>query len=106
MGRDAEGRTRRERRELRQAARVAGGAAPASRSERARRSSSVEEVTVERGRRAATFVVSVGTAALEITHLQAWELAQSLLEGLRHAHLGRAESEEDEAEGEEDADGE
>lgn len=106
MARDAEGRTRRERRELRQAERAAGGAAaPASRSERARRSSSVEEVTVERGRRAATFVVSVGAAALEITHRQAWELAQSLLEGLRHAHVSRTESEEDEAEGEEDADG-
>lgn len=105
MARDAEGRTRRERKELRQQQRQAERAsAPRSRTV-VKSASASEEVVVSRSRRAAHFRVQVGAVSLDITHVQAWDLAQSLLAGLCEVHLGRVVADHDVAEDEDEDEG-
>lgn len=112
MARDAEGRTRAERKALRQAAREEaareqgkGAAEPRSdrRSKPPRHEEAASVIVVSRALRAGHFRVEMGPVSFEVSHVQAWDLAQSLLVGLQHAHVGQLSKgleDEDEEEGE------
>ena len=107
MARDAEGLTRAERKALRQAAREQEKGVAEPRSDGRPRSSGRDAVAsvivVSRGLRAGCLRVELGPVSFEVSHVQAWDLAQSLLVGLQHAHVGQLSKgleDEDEEEGE------
>lgn len=115
MARDENGHTRAERKAMRQAQREGGQAArdvlsadrekrPARRELGRYKSSKDSEVLVSRGRRAATLLVEVGPAWFELSHVQAWDLARSLMHALQHAHLGSTSAEPEDDEDEEGVD--